>query len=88
MEQIGILYMIPLLIGYAGTEKHLLSIVSDIDRKRFVPHVCYFRGSNKVVSAFQEGNVFCKELAMKRIYETDVCFLWVDGFLQNGLSIS
>jgi len=68
MEQIGILYMIPLLMGYAGTEKHLLSIVSNIDRKRFVPHVCYFRGRNRIIGAFQERNVCCKELAMKRIY--------------------
>jgi len=68
MEPIGILYMIPLLYGYAGTEKHLLSVVSHIDRKRFVPHVLYFRGRRKVVELFERNGVVCEEFKMMRIY--------------------
>lgn len=68
MQQVGILYMIPLLLGYAGTEKHLLSIVSNIDGSRFIPHVCYFLGSNKIISKFQEKNVSYIYLRMDKIY--------------------
>ena len=67
-ERVPILFMIPLLYGYAGTEKHLLSIVSNIDRKRFIPHVCYFRGSKELVGLFEEKNVVCEKFEMERIY--------------------
>ena len=74
VERSDILFMIPRLIGYAGTEKHLLSLVSNIDRKRFIPHVCYFRGNtgkNSIVSAFQEKNIYCTKFEMNKIYGLD-----------------
>lgn len=68
MELIGILFMIPLLYGYAGTEKHLLSIASNIDRRRFVPHVCCFYGSKKIMESFEQRDVVCEKFDMERIY--------------------
>jgi len=79
MGKTGILYIIPLLFGYAGTERHLLALTSSLDRSRFTPHVACFRSSSKVIQDFQEAGVPCTTFEMTRIYGIDA--------LKNALKI-
>jgi glycosyltransferase involved in cell wall biosynthesis len=73
MKKTAILFMIPLIRGYGGTEKHILSILGNIDRDFFIPYLCYFQGDrkNSLLKNFEEQNIQTIKFPMQTIYKID-----------------
>ena len=67
--KINILYMIDQLCGMAGTERHLLYLVSRLDSGRFRCFVCCFKGdAGGMVGKIRERGIEVIDLDLERIY--------------------
>jgi len=60
MKKIEILYIIPKM-EIAGTEQHLINLVSNLNSRRFEPLVCCLKGLGKLGELFKKsgGNIVC-----------------------------
>ena len=53
-RRIRCLFVIDVLWGFAGTEKHLLQIVSGLDREEFECMVVAFRASDEMIKKYED----------------------------------
>ncbi len=68
-KKINILYIIDQLCGMAGTERHLLYLVSRLDKERFNCYVCCFIGEEHgMVEKIRAEGIKVFDLNLNRIY--------------------
>jgi glycosyltransferase involved in cell wall biosynthesis len=71
-KRINILFMIDQLKGGAGTERHLLTLATGLDRRRFNPAICSFEGNDEYLLKEEERlkkeGVVTINLNLERIY--------------------
>jgi len=68
-KKINILYIIDQLCGMAGTERHLLYLVSRLDREKFNCYVCCFAGDEHgMVEKIRGQGIKILDLNLNRIY--------------------
>ena len=69
-NKIRILYLLEHLSGYGGTETHVTQVVTKLDRKRFLPMVCFFVWKdNPNWRKIQDADVLTYHLPFERFYD-------------------
>jgi len=64
----NILYIIDVLLGWAGTEKHLFKLASRLDKDRCAGYVCALRATGEMLQHFNAAGVQTFLLPVDRIY--------------------
>jgi glycosyltransferase involved in cell wall biosynthesis len=65
---IRILYILDVLLGWAGTEKHLFNLATRFERNRFQSYVFAFEVTGKMLAAFNAAGIETHHLPVSRIY--------------------
>ena len=85
-EKIPILYVIQMMKGFAGTEKHLYEIVKRLNKDRFKPIICCFEiGKGKMLREFKDIDIELIVLPIKKIYGFNALRygLWLHKFIKQ-----
>jgi glycosyltransferase involved in cell wall biosynthesis len=67
-KRIKVLFIIDCLQHWAGTEKHLLKLVSRMDKQRYECYVCAFAADNEILRQFNQAGATTLLLPLERIY--------------------
>jgi glycosyltransferase involved in cell wall biosynthesis len=67
-RKIKCLFIIDGLLGFAGTEKHLYLVTSNLSRMNFLCQVIAFKASPSMIQEFARKNITVHSLDLERIY--------------------
>lgn len=75
IKKINILFLIDTLIGFAGTEKHLLNLVRGLDKSKFNCIVCCFEGKEQTMQPFLKQGITVEGLNLNKVYSLKALFV-------------
>lgn len=67
-KKIKILYLVDMLYGWGGTEKHLYKLILRLDKNRYDCHLCTFSATAEMVDNFQKIGVIPLVLPLEQVY--------------------
>lgn len=67
-KKIRILFIIDVLLGFAGTEKHLYDMVANLDRNIFSCFIVAFHARQSTIDEFEKIGITVMLLPLKKIY--------------------